>query len=113
MVGILVSWVLSALVIIAAAYLLPGVQVASFTTALVLAVVLGIINAVLKPILLILTLPINLITLGLFTFVINALLILLATAIVPGFKVDGFWWALLFAILLSLLNSFLNQFTKK
>lgn len=110
MVAILVSWLLSALVIVASAYLLPGVHVASFTTALVLAVVLGIINAVLKPILLILTLPITLITFGLFTFVINGLLILLASNIVPGFKVDGFWWAVLFAILLSVINSFLNHF---
>ena len=69
--GILINWVLSAFVIIAAAYLLPGVHVANFTAALVTALVLGIINAIIKPILLILTLPINLITLGLFTFAIK------------------------------------------
>ncbi|HSX40236.1 MAG TPA: phage holin family protein [Candidatus Saccharimonadales bacterium] len=108
--NILISWVLSAVVIMVSAYLLPGVHVSSFLAALVTAVVLGIINAIIKPVLLLLTLPINIVTLGLFTFVINALLILLTSSIVPGFKVDGFLWALIFGIVLSLLNSFINQF---
>lgn len=99
------------MVIVAAAYLLPGVHIAGFTTALVAALVLGIINAVLKPILVFLTLPINILTLGLFTLVINALLIMLATFIVPGFVVDGFGWALLFSILLSVINAFLHAAT--
>ena len=106
--GLLINWVVSALAILASAYLLPGVHVASFTTALVAAVVLGIINAVLKPILLILTLPINILTLGLFTLVINAVVILLAANLVPGFNVDGFWWALIFSVVLSIINSFLH-----
>lgn len=110
--NILIAWLVSALAILAAAYILPGVEVADFTTALVVALVLGIINAVLKPILVLLTLPINLITLGLFTFVINALLILLTTKIVPGFMVDGFLSALIFGILLGLINSFLNHLSK-
>lgn len=107
--SILINWLISAVAILVAAYILPGVQVSSFTAALVAAVVLGIINAVIKPILLILTLPINLLTLGLFTFVINALVIILTANLVPGFKVAGFWWALLFSIVLSLINSFLHQ----
>ncbi len=106
--GILINWILSGLVILAAAYLLPGVHVAGFQSALVAALVLGIINAFLKPILLILTLPITLLTLGLFTFVINALLILLASSLVPGFKVDGFLWALILSIFLSVANIFLH-----
>lgn len=107
--SILLNWLLSALAIIVAAYLLPGVKVDSFVTALVVAVVLGVINAFLKPILLFLTLPITILTLGLFSLVINALLVMLSAAIVPGFVVDGFWWALIFSILLSFINAFLHS----
>ena len=107
--SILINWIVSALAILAAAYLLPGVHVTSFVAALFAAVVLGIINAVLKPVLLILTLPINILTLGLFTFVINAAVILLAANLVPGFTVDGFWWALIFSVVLSIFNSFLHR----
>lgn len=107
--SILINWLVSGLAILVAAYLLPGVHVSSFTSALVAAVVLGVINAFIKPILLILTLPINILTLGLFTLVINALVIILTADLVPGFKVDGFWWALGFSIILSLINSFLNK----
>jgi putative membrane protein len=110
---ILINWLLSSLVIIVGAYILPGVHVESFLTALVLAIVLGIINALLKPILILLTLPINILSLGLFTLVINAALIMLATVIVPGFKVDSFWWALLYGIVLSFLNWFVFQIVKK
>lgn len=107
--SIFINWLVSAFAILVAAYLLPGVEISSFTAALVAAVVLGVINAFLKPVLLILTLPINVITLGLFTFVINALVIILTANLVPGFKVQGFWWALLFSIVLSLINSFLHK----
>lgn len=110
--NILFSWLISAMVILTASYLLPGVHVESFTAALVTAVVLGIINLFIKPLLLILTLPITLLTFGLFAVVINAVLILLASSIVPGFNVDGFWWALLFSLVLSLINSFLNSASK-
>src|SRR4030043_2375930 len=98
MVSVLINWIVSAMVIFSIAYILPGVRVAEFTTALVVALVLGIINALLKPILLILTLPINILTLGLFTFVLNAFLILLVSYIVPSFKIDSFFAALIFAI---------------
>ena len=100
----LLSWFISALAIVVAAYVLPGVHVASFWTAIVLAVVLGILNLFIKPLLVILTLPITIITFGLFLIVINALLILLASVIVPGFEVDGFWWAVLFSLVLSAIN---------
>lgn len=109
---ILISWLVSALAILVTAYVLPGVHIASIFTALVTAVVLGIINSILKPILLLLTLPINILTLGLLTFIINALLVLLAAQIVPGFHVDGFWWALAFSIVLSIINSFLGNLSK-
>jgi len=111
-VSVLTNWLISALVILSGAYLLPGVHIENFTTALVTALVLGIINAVLKPILLILTLPINILTLGLFTLVINAILIMLTTLIVPGLTIDNFWWALVFGLLLSVVNSSLHRFTK-
>lgn len=112
--NILINWLLSALVIFIAAYLFQdkGVHVENFYTALVIAVVLGIINAILKPILLILTLPINILSLGLFTLVINAALIMLATLFVPGFRVDSFWWAFIFGLVLSVLNWFVHQFSK-
>lgn len=110
--AILANWIVSGLAIFLSAYLLSGVHVDGFATALVVAVVLGIVNAVLKPVLIILTLPINILTLGLFTLVINALLILLTTQFVSGFRVDGFWWAFLFSLVLSIVNSFLHSLVK-
>lgn len=103
--GLLFNWLASALIILISAYLLPGVHVENFWTALVVAVVLGILNLLVKPLIVVLTLPITLVTLGLFLVIINALLILLAGQIVPGFEVDGFWWAVLFSILISIINT--------
>lgn len=103
----IVSLVISAVAVILTAYLLPGVTVSGFLPALLVAIVLGFLNAFVKPILILLTLPINIVTIGLFTFVINALIILLVSQIVPGFRVDGFWWALLFSVILSIVNGLL------
>src|SRR3989344_256552 len=100
----LIKWLISTLAIIIATYLIPGVHIDSLFAALVAALVLGLVNAILKPLLIILTLPITLLTLGLFALVINALLILLTSWVVPGFAVDSFWWALLFGLALSILN---------
>lgn len=105
---ILIKIVLNTLAVVVAAYVLPGVMVDSALTALVVAVVLGVINAVLRPVLVVLTFPITVVTLGLFLFVINACMILLVDRLVPGFAVDGFWWALLFSLVVSLVGSFLN-----
>src|SRR5438874_641239 len=110
--NLLINWLLSTLAIIITAYLLPGAHVRDVKTALLAALVLGIINAILKPILIILTLPINILTLGLFTFVINALIILLTADLVKEFHVDGFWWAMLFSIVLSIINAILHQISK-
>lgn len=107
---ILINWIVSAMVIFSIAYVLPGVHVEGFTAALVVALVLGIINAFLKPVLLLLTLPINIMTLGLFTLFINAALVMLVGVIVPGFLVDSFLWALIFGIILSIANGFVNRF---
>lgn len=101
-------WLVSTIAILIAAYLIPGVQV-TLIGALVLAVVLGIINLFLKPIITILTLPITIITLGIFSLIVNALLIMLASAIVPGFFVAGFWAALFFSVVLSLINLLFGQ----
>ena len=100
----LLQWLVSGLAIIITAYLLPGVRVAGFFAALVTALILGLINAFIRPVLILLTLPLNILTLGLFTLVINALLIMLAAAFVPGFTVQGFWWALLFGLVLAVVN---------
>lgn len=105
----LIRFILYVVSIFITAYVLPGVHLSSIGTAVVLAVVLGLLNILLKPVLIILTLPITILTLGLFTLIINALLILLASRIVPGFSVDGFVWAIMFAIILSLVFSFLSK----
>ncbi|NJC87282.1 MAG: phage holin family protein [Desulfuromonas sp.] len=110
--GFLIQWVVSGLAIIITAYLLPGVAVGGFLAALVTALILGLINAIIRPILILLTLPLNILTLGLFTLVINALLIMLAAAIVPGFAVRGFWWAFLFGIVLAIVNFALSPLLK-
>lgn len=99
---------ITALVAFGLSYLLPGVHMDSFIAALILALVLALLNTLVKPILVILTFPITIITLGLFLLVINAVIILLAAKLVDGFKVDGFWWALLFSILLSVTSSLLQ-----
>ncbi len=105
--SILINWLVSAVAIIISAYIIPGIRVPNFTTALITALVLGILNAVIKPLLLLLTLPVNILTLGLFTLVINAVIIMLVASLVPEFQVDGFLAALLFAVVLSVINSLL------
>lgn len=94
----------NSLAVIITAYLLPGVHIDGMMTALIVAVVLALLNTFLKPLLIILTLPITIFTLGIFLLVINALIILMASHFVHGFVVDGFWWALLFSIVLSIIN---------
>jgi len=102
---------INALALLAAAYLVSGVTVQGFEAALVAALVLGVINVTLRPILLVLTIPVNLMTLGLFTFVINALMLLLVARVVSGFDIAGFWPALLAALLLSIVSSLLSGVT--
>jgi len=104
----LANWLISALAIFAIALYLPGFEVDSFTTALIVAFVLGIVNAVIKPVLTILTLPITIVTLGLFSFVINALLIWGVAYFVPGFTITGFAPALIAAIALWLINTLVS-----
>jgi len=109
----LVRLLLSAVAVIVTAYLLPGIQVDNFLSAFILAAVLAVLNITLRPLMIIITIPLTFLTLGLFLLVINALVILAAEAFTPGFYVDGFWWALLFSLILSILNSLLIGETRK
>ena len=105
---LLLKWLIMAISILASAYLIPGVTVSGFFAALWVALFLGIVNVLVKPVLILITLPINIVTLGLFTFAINALLILLASSAIKGFQVTGFWVAMLFSIVLSAINYLLG-----
>ncbi len=105
---LIIKWLIMTASVMIAAYVIPGVTVRSFFSALWVALFLGIVNMLLKPFLILITLPINILTLGLFTFVINGVIILLASSIVKGFQVSGFWIAVLFSIVLSIINYLMN-----
>ncbi len=107
--SLLANWLLSALTIILISQYVPGFKVDSFQTALIVALVLGIFNAIVKPIIVILTLPINILTLGLFTFVINAFLIMLTDHFVKGFTVTSFTPALIAAVILWAINILISK----
>ncbi len=107
----LIHWLVIALALWVTAYVLPGVNVDSTQALAIAAIVLGLVNALIRPILTILTLPITILTLGLFYLVINGLTFLLASKLVPGFHVAGFWWAVLGALLVSIISSFVGAFT--
>ena len=110
---LILNWILLALAVAIVAYILPGVEVVGWVPALVAAVIIGAMNAFIRPILIILTLPITILTFGLFVLVINSLLALFSAFLVPGFFIDGFWWALAFVVLLSLVNGAFEFFTEK
>ena len=96
---------ITALVAFGLAHFLKGIHVDTFWTALIFALILAVLNVLVKPILILLTLPLTIMTLGLFLFVINALVVLLASRFVDGFSINNFWWGLLFALLISLITS--------
>ncbi len=102
---ILLNLIVNTLSIFAVSYILPGVHVDSFLTAIIVAVVLSVFNVTLKPLLIIITIPITLLTFGLFLLVVNVLVLYAAAALIDGFTIDGFWWAVLFSVLVSLVNS--------
>ena len=108
--GLVIRWLVLAVAIMAASYLLDGIEVKGFFSALGAAAMLGILNAFFRPVLLILTLPINILSLGLFTFIINALMLKMASGVIPGFDVRGFWTALLGALIITLISWLLNAF---
>jgi putative membrane protein len=111
--GIVIRWLILTAAIMFASYVLDGIQVKGFFTALFAAGILGILNAFFRPILIILTLPINILSLGLFTFVINAMLLKMASGVIQGFDVYGFWSAVFGSLLISIvswaLSSFINE----
>jgi putative membrane protein len=107
--ALLLHWLISAVSLLIVAYILPGIQVRGFGAALIAAIVIGLINATLGFILKILTFPLTLLTFGLFLLVIDALMLQLASYLVPGFFVSGFWWAFFAAILLSIVSMILHS----
>ena len=106
---LLLVWILNAVALLVVAYVLPGFVVASFGSAMLAALVLGLINSLVKPFLILLTLPITIITLGLFLIVLNALMFWFAGSVLKVFQVNGFWWAVGGAILYSLISGFLSN----
>ena len=108
--GVLLRWLILTAAVLAASWLLAGVRVNGIFPAILAAALLGICNAVLRPLLIVLTLPLNILTLGLFTFVINALMLLLVSAVIPGFDVLGFWTAFFGALVISVTSWLLNRF---
>lgn len=109
----LIQFLLNGLAVVVAAYILPGVDVEDYWSALIVALVLAIANIIVKPILVIFTIPLTIATLGLFLLVINAIIIMIVDALVPGFTVTSFWWALAFSLILSLINSLFGDLTKE
>lgn len=99
--------------VIIAAWLLPGVDINNNITALVVAAILALLDSIVKPILIVLTIPITIVTLGFFLLVINALIVLIDDYFVHGFKVEGFWWALLFSIVVSIIRALFERMDKK
>ena len=111
--NIIIRFLLSGVAVMLSAYLLPGVHVLDYWAALLVAVLISVSNVIVKPIFVILTIPITLITLGLFLLVINAVIILMVDYFVDGFSVDGFWWALAFSLILSVFNSLFGDLIKE
>ncbi len=108
--GLFIRWLILTIAILVTSYLLDGIHSTGFLSALFATAILGILNAFIRPILLILTFPINILSLGLFTFVINALLINLVAVLIPGFEVYGFWSAVFGSLLISLVSWLLTSF---
>lgn len=111
--GLLLRWLILTIAILAAAYVLKGIDVTGFVPALAAAALLGILNAFVRPLLLLLTLPLNILSLGLFTFVINAFLLKIASLVIEGFSVEGFLAALLGSLFISFVSALLNLFVRE
>ena len=111
--GILIRWLILTAAIMFASYIIEGIQVKSFFSVLFAAAVLGILNAFFRPILIVLTLPINILSLGLFTFIINAMLLKIASGVISGFEVYGFWSAVFGSLLISVVSWILSSFISK
>jgi len=108
--GIIVRWLTLTVAIVFTSYLLEGIRISGFLSALLAAAILGILNAFFRPIALLLTLPINILSLGLFTFIVNALMLKMASGVITGFEVVGFWSAIFGSLLISIISWLLNSF---
>jgi len=111
-VKILTEWIIKTLLLLVTAYLVPGFKIDSYATAFVVALVLGILNMFVKPVLVFFTLPATILTLGLFLFVINALLLMLAASIIQGFQIESFGTAIIASIVITILSTLLNSVFK-
>jgi len=111
--NLILKILLTAAAVLVIAHFLPGVSIENYTSAIIVAIVLGLLRITVKPILVILTLPVTILTLGLFLLVINALIIMLADNLIGGFYVSGFWIALIFSLILSIFQSFLYSFLEE
>ncbi|MBW1935162.1 MAG: phage holin family protein [Deltaproteobacteria bacterium] len=111
--GIVIRWLILAASITLTSYFIKGIEVSSFISAFLAAAVLGVFNAFFRPILIVLTLPINILTLGLFTFIINAMLLKMTSSLIPGFEVHGFWSAVFGSLIISLISWALTSFINK
>ena len=109
----IIQFLLNGLAVLLTAYLLPGVHVEHYGHALLAALVLAITNVLLKPLLILFTIPLTIATFGLFLLVINAVIIIIVDYFVPGFRVDGFWWAIAFSLILSIFNSLFTDLTRE
>lgn len=107
---LLAKLLINTLAVLVTTYLLEGIHLSGIGVAIIVAIVLAVVNVLIKPILVVLTLPVTVVTLGLFLLVINGLMIMLTAWLVPGFSVDNFWWALLFSIVLAIINWLLSRF---
>jgi len=108
--GLLIRWLILTVAIMITSYMLDGIQVSGFFSALYAAVILSVLNVFFRPVLIILTLPFNILSLGLFTFVINAILLMMVSGVISGFMVKGFWTAFWGSLLISLVNAILSSF---
>lgn len=110
---LIIKLLLTALAVVVLSKILPGVAVEGYGAAIIVAIVIALLRLIVKPILVILTLPITIVTFGLFLLIINAIIILLASSFVSGFHVDTIWWAVLFSVLLSIFQSILFSVIKE
>ena len=107
--GFIANLLISALAVYLTAWLLPGIVVKSFWSAMGISFIIGLLNVLVRPLLTLLTIPVTIVTLGLFLFVIDALIIMLAAKLLDGFIVNGFWWALIFSIIVTSVTNFLYR----
>lgn len=112
MLNFILTWLLATIALLITAYLVPGVVISSLTAAAVASIVIGLVNAIVKPILVILTLPLTILTLGLFLLVVNGISLSLAAYFTPGLQVTGFWPAVIGALVLSLVSSLIGKFAQ-